>query len=64
MAALPNIDIEQTKQKLSPDEAAAELYKIVESHFDDLGLAEQEREARYASLRESLDAKDVALSKA
>jgi hypothetical protein len=60
MAALPQIDVEQTEPKPTLDEAASELYKIVEGHFDSLGLSEEERDQRYISAREFLDAKDAA----
>jgi hypothetical protein len=60
MATLPQIDVEQTEPKLTLDEAASELYKIVEGHFDSLGLSEEERDQRYISAREFLDAKDAA----
>lgn len=64
MATLPQTDVEQVEPSLTLDEAAAELYKIVEGHFDDLGLTEAERNARYVSAREFLDTKDAANAKA
>jgi hypothetical protein len=62
MAALSQIDVEHAEPKLTLDEATAELYKIVEGHFDDLGLTEQERDERYSNLRERLDSKDAVIS--
>jgi hypothetical protein len=63
MATLSQVNVQQTESQMTLEQAAAELYKIVESHFDDLGLAEAQRDERYNSLRESLDAKDAASAK-
>ena len=64
MATLPKSDIKMAEPKLSLEEAAAELYKIVEGHNDELGLNEAERDNRYTSAREFLDAKDASRAKA
>ena len=64
MATLPKANLESPEQRLSLNEAAAELYKIVEGHFDTLGLTEGEKDERYGLLRERLDASDAAPAKA
>jgi hypothetical protein len=44
MATIP-----QTKPKQRTlDESAAELYRLLEEHFDQMGLTEAERDERYA----------------
>ncbi len=63
MAMLPQTEIEQPAPVLTLDEAAAELYKIVEAHFDDLGLTEAQRDERYTSAQQFLDAKNAETSK-
>ncbi len=55
MAAIPRI--EQNRPTL--EEAAEELYRLLESCFDHQGISETERDARYDALSKSLDAKDV-----
>jgi len=59
MATIP-----QVKQKRRTDrELAAELGRVLESYYDDIGLTQEQRAARYASLDESLNARDAAPAK-
>ena len=64
MATLPVTHVEQPNTKLTPEEAAAELYRIVEGHFDDLGLTEEQRDERYSKLDRKLQATNAAAAKA
>jgi hypothetical protein len=64
MATLPKSEVEQLEPKLSLDEAAKQLLEIVESHYDELGLSQEERDQRYASAQEFLDAKSASRAKA
>ena len=56
MATIP----QPAPRKLNLEEAAAELYRLLEEHFDEMGLTEAQRDARYAALDRSLDARDIA----
>jgi hypothetical protein len=47
MATLPSIEVEQAEPKLSLDEAAADMYKLIEGYYDEIGLSEADREKRY-----------------
>jgi len=49
--------------KISAEEATEQLYQILEGMFDEQGLSEEERDARYARLDTHLDAKDAAAAK-
>jgi hypothetical protein len=60
MATLPTHDLVATESHISREQAVDGLYNVVESFFDDIGLSEAERDARYQKLRESLDASDSA----
>ena len=56
--------ISQVRPKKRTDkELAAELGRVIESYFDDVGLTQQERDARYDALDKSLDARDSARAK-
>ena len=56
MATIPQV----SPKKRTLEEGAAELHRLIEEHFDEMGLTEAERDARYASLDRSLDARDRA----
>jgi len=56
MATIPQV----RPKKRTLKEGAAELHRLIEEHFDEMGLTEVERDARYASLDRSLDARDIA----
>ena len=60
MATVPQ---EKIVPKRTEEEAATELYGLVEKFFDDEGLNEEERDARYAKLSEHFDARDAARAK-
>jgi hypothetical protein len=46
------------------NESAKELHRLLEECFDDMGLTQAERDARYSALDRSLDAKDASRAKA
>jgi len=52
MATLPSTDVEQVMPRLSLDEAAAQMARLVEDYYDEIGLSEQERDQRVASAGE------------
>jgi hypothetical protein len=56
MATVPQV----RPKKRSDEELAAELGRVLESYFDDIGLTQAERDARYAAVDKSLDARDAA----
>jgi hypothetical protein len=64
MATLPGTDVERTEHPMTMDDAAAELYMIVEGHFDSLGLSNAERDERYDKLEKRFDATDSSSAKA
>jgi hypothetical protein len=59
MATIPQV----RPKKRTDKELAAELGYVMESYFNDMGLTQQERDARYAALDKSLDARDAAHAK-
>jgi hypothetical protein len=40
---------------MSADEAGKKLYEIIEGHFDEIGLSEEERDKRYDRAQKHLD---------
>ena len=40
-----------------------ELYNLLEAHFDEIGLSEEERDRRYAAAAEDVTAENARLSK-
>lgn len=59
MATLPQLN----STKRSEEELAEELYLLIEGCFDEMELAQGERDTRYAALDRSLDARDVSRAK-
>ena len=52
--------ISQVEQKTrTSQEVAADLLKLVEEHFDEMGLTEAERDERFEALDHSLSARDA-----
>ncbi len=62
MATLPIAEPVPAKDA-ALDAAAAKMAQLVEEYYDEIGLSEAERDARYASAREFLDSKIVATSR-
>ncbi len=60
MATIPQVE----QKKRTMDEAAIEMHRLIEECFDDMGLSQQERDARYSALDRSLDARDASRAKA
>ena len=59
MATIPQVK----PKKRTDKQSAAELYRVIEGHFDDLGLTEAERDKKYAALEQSLNARDASRAK-
>ena len=59
MATIPQL----IPAKRSDKELSEELHSLIEECFNDMDLSQSERNARYAALDRSLDAKDVARAK-
>jgi hypothetical protein len=59
MATIPQV----RPKKRTDEQLAAELGRVFESYFDDMGLTQEERDARYAAIDKSLDARDAARAK-
>jgi len=59
MATIPQV---KPKQR-TDEELVSELHQVIESHFDDLGLTEAERDEEYAALEQSLNARDASRAK-
>jgi hypothetical protein len=55
MATIPQI---KPKQR-TDEELVSELRQVIESHFDDLGLTDAERDQEYDALEQSLNARDA-----
>jgi len=56
MATIPQVE---PKQRTS-EEVAVDMLKLVEEHFDEMGLSEAERDERFDALDRSLSAKGAA----
>jgi len=50
----PSREIETSE--VAPKDAALELVRMLEAHFDDLGLSEEERDERYARAEHRVNA--------
>ena len=51
--------VKQPGKKRSLDQAAAEMFGILEEHFDELGLSEAQRDERYAHAERRVSAFNV-----
>ena len=56
MATIPQV----AAKRRTSEEVAVDLLKLVEEHFDEMGLSEAERDERFDALDRSLSAKDAA----
>jgi len=56
MATIPQVK----PKKRTDKELAAELHRLIEGCFDDMGLSQTERDARYDALDRSLNARLLA----
>jgi hypothetical protein len=52
------------EEKPTLEEGAAELYRLLEEHFDEMGLTEAERDERYARAEQRVIAEGAADAKA
>ncbi len=59
MATIPQVK----PKRRTDEELAAELHRVIEGHFDDLGLTEAQRDEKYAALDRSLNARDASRAK-
>lgn len=59
MATIPQV----RPKKRTDEELAAELHRVIEGHFDELGLSAAQRDAEYADLEQSLNARDASRAK-
>jgi hypothetical protein len=59
MATIPQV---KPKQR-TDEELVAELRRVIEGHFDDLGLTAPERDKEYEALEQSLNARDASRAK-
>ena len=55
MATIPQV----AAKRRTSEEVAVDLLKLVEEHFDEMGLSEAERDERFDALDRSLSAKDA-----
>jgi hypothetical protein len=55
MATTPQV----RPKKRTSEEVAVDMLKLVEEHFDEMGLSKAERDERYDALDRSLNAKDA-----
>ena len=55
MATIPQVE----QKKRTSEEVAVDLLKLVEEHFDEMGLTEAERDERFEALDRSLSARDA-----
>jgi len=60
MATIPQVE----PKKRTDEELAAELLQLIDGYFDDIGLDQAEKVARYDALDEPLSARDSARAKA
>ena len=59
MATIPQV----RPKKRTDEELAEELHRVIEGHFDNLGLTEAERDQEYTELEQSLNARDASRAK-
>ena len=56
--SVTTIDIPQHTEQVSAEDAAGQLYSLLEEHFDELGLDVPQRDVRYSAALKRVTSED------